>query len=90
MKGSGASEDESCRTRGAPEESGRRARRTPRVVVMNPRITVVEGPDTADPAALDAALELLVKWAVRAHKRGHPAASEAPTDQSSATYGPEK
>ena len=90
MKASCASEDRGYRTRGAPEESGRGARRTARVVVADPRIVVVESPEAADPTALDDALELLVKWAVRAHKRGRPAATEAPTDENSATYGSEK
>ena len=36
--------------------------------VTEPRLTVVEGTATADPAALDEALELLVTWAIRAHE----------------------
>ncbi len=79
MKASRASEDRSHRTR-----------RTPRVLVTDPLLTVVEGPEAADPTALDDALELLVRWAVRARKRGRPAATEAPTGESRATYGSEK
>lgn len=71
-------------------------------VVTDPRITVVESADTADPAALNDALELLVKWAVRASAQGlphecatgslsgrPPVPSEAATAQSYATYGVE-
>ena len=65
-------------------------RRAPRILVTDPRIAVVESPEAADPAALDAALELLVKWAVRAHGRGHLAANQAPTGQDSASCGSEK
>ena len=36
--------------------------------VTEPRLTVVEGTELADPAALDEALELLVTWAIRAHR----------------------
>jgi hypothetical protein len=36
--------------------------------VTEPRLTVVQGTETADPAALDEALELLVTWAIRAHE----------------------
>jgi hypothetical protein len=74
----------------ASEDRGHRTRRTPRVLVTDPLLTVVESPEAADPTALDDALELFVRWAVRAHKRGRPAATEAPTDENSATYGSEK
>ena len=74
----------------ASEDRGHHTRRTPRVLVTDPLITVVESPEVADPAALDDALVLLVKWAVGAHKRAHPAATEAPTDENSATYVTEK
>ena len=74
----------------APEDRGHHTRRTPRVVVTNPLINVVESPDVADPAALDDALEFFVKWAARAHKRPHHAPTEAPTDDNSATYVTEK
>jgi hypothetical protein len=65
-------------------------RRAPRVLVAEPRMTPVESSEATDPTALDSALELLVKWAIRAHERGHPAATKAPTDQNGAAYGPEK
>ncbi len=70
-------------------KTGRRAPRTPRVTVTDPRIAVVESSEMADPGALDAALELLVKWALRAQKYAHPAATEAPeapSDHKSAAY----
>jgi|GEM_PF-5477407 len=44
-------------------------RRHAAVVVEDPHIVVVEGPTTADPGAVHDALELLVKWAVRARLR---------------------
>jgi len=48
-------------------------------VVEDPRIVVVESPGTADPGAVHAALELLVKWAVRTHKGLKPAMEGAQT-----------
>jgi hypothetical protein len=36
--------------------------------VTEPRLSVVEGTQAADPAALEEALELLVTWAIRAHE----------------------
>jgi len=36
--------------------------------VTEPRLTVVEGSEVVDPAALDEALGLLVTWAIRAHE----------------------
>ncbi len=91
MKPSRASTNrDGCRARRTREESGRGARRTPRVLVVDPDIIVVESPEAADPTALDDALELFVRWAVRAHKHGRPAATETPTDENSATYGSEK
>lgn len=71
----------------APTQEGRRAPRTPRVTVTDPRITVVESLEPADPAALDTAITLFVKWAIRAHESANPAnreAPEAPTDHQSA------
>ena len=68
-------------------KTGRRAPRTPRVVVTNPRISVLESQEPADRAALDAAIRLFVKWATRAHELANPAATEAPegpTDHKSA------
>ena len=69
----------------APER--RRAPRAPRVTVTDPRITVVESLEPADPAALDTAITLFVKWAIRAHESANPAnreAPEAPTNHQSA------
>ncbi len=67
-----------------------RRKRAPRILVTDPRVAVVESPEAADPAVLDAALELLVKWAVRAQGRGHLAANQAPTGQDSASCGSQK
>ncbi len=46
-------------------------------IVENPRIVVVESPDTADPDAVRGALELLVKWVVRAHQGREQAMGES-------------
>ena len=59
------------------------------VVIADPRITVVESTETADRAALDDALELLVKWAVRARMRRESASVEASSDKDGASYGAE-
>jgi len=69
--GRGGAEDDVRRT-------GRHAPRTPRVTVTHPRIRVVEGQELADPAALDTAMKLFVKWAIRAHESANPANPEAP------------
>ena len=42
-----------------------RARRNAVVVVAEPRIAIVEGPDLAEPSAFADALVLLVAWAMR-------------------------
>ena len=55
-----------------------------RVTVTDPSIAVVESVELADPAALDTAITLFVKWAIRAHESATPEAPEAPTDQLSA------
>ena len=71
----------------AVRQTGRRAPRTPRVTVTDPRIVVVESLEVADTAALDTAITLFVKWAIRAHESASPAnteAPEAPTDHQSA------
>ena len=71
----------------AVRRTGRRAPRTPRVTVTDPRIVVVESLEVADTAALDTAITLFVKWAIRAHESASPAnteAPEAPTDHQSA------
>lgn len=52
--------------------------RTRPVVIAEPRLTVVESCEMADPGAVADALALLVKWAVRAHRQGeHSAPDEA-------------
>lgn len=92
MKSAGrASNDRSHRTqRGAASDvAPSRRRRSAVVVIEDPRIVVVESATVADPAALDNALELLVKWGVRAHKRGHHPQTDAPNGENSTTYGPE-
>jgi hypothetical protein len=45
--------------------------------VEHPLLSVTEGEDAADPGAIADALELLVKWAVRAHLRRDSATDEA-------------
>jgi hypothetical protein len=47
------------------------------VIVEDPHIVVVEGTGTADPDAVQGALELLVKWAVRTHQGREQARGEA-------------
>jgi hypothetical protein len=47
------------------------------VVVEDPRLVVVEGPGAADPDAIQGALEMLVKWAVRAHQGREQAMGDA-------------
>ena len=91
MSGRGANRCSGEQRCGAAEEAtrrtGRHAPRTPRVTVTEPRITVVEGPEVSDLAALDTAMKLFVKWAIRAHESASPAnteAPEAPTDHQSA------
>jgi hypothetical protein len=59
------------------------------VVVEEPRIIVLESDEAADPSALDDALELLVKWAVRACIHDDAASAEAAIPQGVAAYGPE-
>ena len=78
-------------TRGHAPAQGDRTPRTPRVTVNDPRITVVEGSEPVDSAALDTAIMLFVKWAVRAHESASPAntvAPEAPIDHQGADYAP--
>jgi hypothetical protein len=50
------------------DDPGARLKRPATTRVAEPRLTVVEGPELADPAALDEALGLLVTWAIRAHE----------------------
>jgi hypothetical protein len=69
-------------TRRDPAPRGRKA-----TVIAHPRIAIVESAEAASRPAMDDALELLVKWAVRAHRRRESAAGEAPSDKNSASYG---
>jgi len=55
----------------------KRSRRNAAVVITDPHIVVVESATMADPAALDDALEFVVKWAVRARGRWHPVEGRA-------------
>lgn len=57
------------------DAGGRRTRHAP-VVVEHSRFTVVEGAAATDPSALHDALEILVKWAVRARTRCSAPAGE--------------
>ena len=85
LEASGASGEQ---PRAHSAKTGRHAPRTPRVTVTHPQMTVVESAEQADRAALDTAITLFVKWAIRAHERANPAvteAPEAPTDHHSAT-----
>lgn len=64
------------------DDPGARPSRPATTRVTEPRLTVVEGTETADPAALDEALGLLVTWAIRAHeaRQGRcPAADDSVT-----------
>jgi len=53
------------------------------MLVTEPRLTVVEGTELADPAALDEALGLLVTWAIRAHEARQ---GRCPATDDSVTY----
>ena len=66
-----------------------RPRRNAAVIVAEPRLTVIEIAVMADPAALEEALGLIVKWAIRARVRDESAILEAPTRNNGVTYGPE-
>ncbi len=61
------------------DDAGTRPRRPATTRVTEPRLTVVEGTEMADPAALDEVLELLVTWAIRAHEARCPAADDSVT-----------
>jgi len=69
-------------TRRDPAPRGRKA-----TVIAHPRIAIDENAEAASRPAMDDALELLVKWAVRAQRRRESAAAEAPSDKDSASYG---
>lgn len=61
------------------DDAGARPNRPATTRVTEPRLTVVEGAQLADPAALDEVLELLVTWAIRAHQERCPAAGDSVT-----------
>jgi hypothetical protein len=63
-----------------PGDATRRQSRHRAAVIEDPRIVVLECSVAADPDAVQDALELLVKWAVRAHRR-----CNAPTNEAAAT-----
>lgn len=50
------------------DDAGARPSRPATTRVTEPHLTVVEGSELADPAALDEALGLLVTWAIRAQE----------------------
>lgn len=55
--------------------------------VAHPRITVVQSAEEADPAALNDVLEILVKWAIRAHQARCSAADDAVSGDEGLSYG---
>jgi hypothetical protein len=55
--------------------------------VAHPRITVVQSAEEADPAALDDVLEILVKWAIRAHQARGSVADDAVSVDEVNSYG---
>jgi hypothetical protein len=68
----------------AVDARSRPSRRNAAVVVEDPRLVVVESPCSADPDAIHDALEMLVKWAVRAHRGPEQAMDDAQTIAASA------
>ena len=68
----------------AVDARSRPSRRNAAVVVEDPRLAVVESPCAADPDAIHGALEMLVKWAVRAHQGCKPAMQDSQTIAASA------
>lgn len=56
-------------------------------IVEHPLLGVVEGARVADPGEVLGALELLVRWAVRAHCSREPLAGEAASSAHVATCG---
>ena len=61
----------------SPIEGAHREARHAAVVVEHPLLRVTESEETADPGAIADALELLVKWAVRAHTRCNSSLEQA-------------
>ena len=53
----------------------------------HPRITVVQSAEEADPEALRDGLEILVKWAIRAHQARCPVADDAVSGAEGSRYG---
>jgi hypothetical protein len=53
-------------------DAGGRQTRHAAVVVEHPLLRVTESAEPADPGAIADALELVVRWAVRAHRRCNP------------------
>ena len=72
-----------------PAAGSRPDRKNAAVIVVDLRITVVESSEAADPGLMEDALATIVKWAVRAHKRGHSTPDEAATVETCSTYDPE-
>ncbi len=60
-------------------DAGTRPRPRKTTAVTEPRLTVVEGTELADPAALDEVLELLVTWAIREYQERCSAADDSVT-----------
>ena len=50
------------------------------LTIDHPLIELVESPEPADPLAIQDALELLVRWAVRRHRNMHAPAGEIRLD----------
>ena len=61
------------------DDAGASPRHPATTHVTEPRLTVVEGTEAADPAALDEALEILVTWAIRAHQERCSATDDSVT-----------
>lgn len=60
-----------------PVDAAHRKARRAAVIVEDPLLVVIEGEDAADPGAIADALELVVRWAVRAHTRCNPSMGKA-------------
>ena len=65
------------------DDAGNRPRPRAKMLVTEPRLTVVEGSELADPAALDEAIGLLVTWAIRAYEAQQ---GRCPATDDSVTY----
>jgi len=61
------------------DDAGASPRHPATTHVTEPRLTVVEGAEVTDPAALDEVLELLVTWAIRANEARCLAADDSVT-----------